>query len=83
MADLPVPYADLSERWWGDFNDVYLVIYPPEREAEVLSVLGPDADEARDLCLTAQKALEKDSYSERARPVLSPGTAGASRRWQG
>jgi hypothetical protein len=44
MADFPVPYEQLSDSWWRDFNYVYLVAYPPEREAEVLSVLGPQAD---------------------------------------
>ena len=44
MADFPLPYEQVSEHWWRDFNYVYLVIYPPEREALVLSVLGPQAD---------------------------------------
>jgi len=46
IPDMPRPYAELSERWWRDFNHLYLVIYPPERETELLAVLGPDADPA-------------------------------------
>lgn len=44
MADLPLPYAELQTRWWRDFNQLYLVLYPPERQAEVYAILGPDAD---------------------------------------
>ena len=59
MADYPVPYADLSERWWRDFNYVYLVAYPPERAAEVLAILGPDADPQANLARAAEKALDE------------------------
>ena len=57
--DLPLPYTELSERWWRDFNYVYLVIYPPEREAEVMSILGPNASEAYGYQSAAQRALEE------------------------
>jgi tetratricopeptide (TPR) repeat protein len=30
---------------WRSFNFVFVVVYPPEREAEVLELLGPYADE--------------------------------------
>lgn len=43
LPNLPVPYAELETAWWRDFNRLYLVVYPPEREADVLSLLGPDA----------------------------------------
>jgi hypothetical protein len=57
--DVPTPYAELSERWWRDFNYVYLVIYPPEREAEVMAILGPRSDEAYSYQSAAQRALEE------------------------
>jgi tetratricopeptide (TPR) repeat protein len=44
VPDMPQPYDKLETRWWRDFNHLYLVIYPPERETELLSILGPDAD---------------------------------------
>lgn len=44
--DVMVPYASMDGSWWRDFNYVYIVIYPPGREAEVLSILGPQADVA-------------------------------------
>jgi hypothetical protein len=55
----PLPYAELSERWWRDFNYVYLVIYPPEREAEVMSILGQRADQTFSFQTAAQRAQEE------------------------
>ncbi len=59
MADLPLPYEQLSQRWWRDFNYIYLVIYPPEREAEVLSILGPHADPAYNIQHAAALAAQE------------------------
>jgi hypothetical protein len=53
-SDYPLGYEDLN-RYWRAFNHVYVVIYPLEREAEVLAILGPHADEAYNL----QHAVEK------------------------
>jgi tetratricopeptide (TPR) repeat protein len=44
MADYPIPYEDVEQRWWRDFNYLYLVIYSPEREAELFELLGPQAE---------------------------------------
>ena len=49
MADYPIPYEDVEERWWRDFNYLYLVIFPPEREAELIELLGPQADREQNL----------------------------------
>jgi hypothetical protein len=54
MPDFPLPYEQLSERWWRDFNYVFLLVYPPEREAEALQLLGAHAD----LAQSYQRALE-------------------------
>lgn len=45
MPDFPLPYQTVEERW-RDFNFVYIVIYSPEREAEVFSILGAQSDPA-------------------------------------
>ncbi|MCS6911117.1 MAG: C39 family peptidase, partial [Anaerolineales bacterium] len=45
LPDLPVPYVELEQAWWRDFNYQYLMVYPPEREAEVFALLGPDGNE--------------------------------------
>lgn len=44
QPDSPLPYSELNP-WWRNFNYLYLVIYPPEEEAQVLFILGPQADE--------------------------------------
>jgi len=56
--DLPVAYEDFGPRWWRDFNYVYVLIYPAERQAEVLRLLGQRADEAASYRLAEQRALE-------------------------
>ncbi len=43
--DLPVPYEEFLEGW-RSFDYLFMVVYPPEREAEVLDLLGPWADRA-------------------------------------
>ena len=42
--NLQVPSQDLLNGW-RSFNYIYMVAYPPEREAEVMAILGADADE--------------------------------------
>lgn len=51
-----VPYTELSERWWRDFNYVYVVIFPEEKTADVLAILGPNGDEQENARLAAAKA---------------------------
>src|SRR5258708_19198632 len=36
-------YEDIDHRWTA-FNRLYIVIYPPDRQDELASILGPDAD---------------------------------------
>jgi hypothetical protein len=58
MANLPVPYADM-ENYWRQFNYLYIVVYPPERESEVMAILGPQADETYNYQYAAKKASEE------------------------
>jgi Peptidase_C39 like family len=58
MANLPVDYADLVA-YWRAFNFLYLVIYPPDREAEVMGLLGPHADEDYNNQAAAQLASDE------------------------
>ena len=53
--DITLTYEN-HYRYWRAFNHVYVVIYPLEREAEVLAILGPQADEANNLQHTVEKA---------------------------
>jgi hypothetical protein len=39
----PVSYATVAQ-FWRHFNYVYVVVFPPERSAEVSSILGPQMD---------------------------------------
>lgn len=57
--DQPMPYDELGGHWWRDFNYVYLVIYPPEREPELQTLLGERADETESYRLAEQRALEE------------------------
>ncbi|HEY3313086.1 MAG TPA: tetratricopeptide repeat protein, partial [Anaerolineales bacterium] len=41
---------------WRAFNYIYLVVYPPEREAEVQAILGADWDETTSYQNAAQRA---------------------------
>jgi hypothetical protein len=58
MPDLPVKYVDVEE-YWQHFNYLYIVIYPEDREAEVLEILGPQADENYNLEYTARLASDE------------------------
>ncbi len=58
MADLPVPYDELLS-YWRAFNYTYLVIYPPERNDEVLALLGSDADETEAYAAAARRASDE------------------------
>jgi hypothetical protein len=63
----PVPYDEI-ERLWPHFNYVYVVIYPEEREAEVLTILGPRADPAASFAHaaeTARRMIDTSSGLER------------------
>ncbi len=57
--DTPMTYDELARGWWRDFNYVYLVIYPPERQLELQRLLGSRLDEAYSYQLAAQKALDE------------------------
>ena len=56
--DEEVPYSEL-ETHWRAFNNAYILIYPPEQETEVLTLLGPDADESASYQRAAQQASEE------------------------
>jgi tetratricopeptide (TPR) repeat protein len=58
LPDLPVPYEQVEE-FWRDFNNTYLIIYPPEQETNVLSLLGQDADEVENIQSAAQHARQE------------------------
>jgi hypothetical protein len=61
----PVPYEFIAQ-FWRHFNFTYVAIFPPERVAEVQSILGPNSDPQTNFQLAAELALmEAGSLSGR------------------
>jgi tetratricopeptide (TPR) repeat protein len=58
LPDFPVPYEMVQARW-RDFNNTYIIVYPTERESDVISLLSEDADEIANIQSAAQHALEE------------------------
>jgi len=57
-ADFKVPY-DQFINGWRSFNYTYLIIYPLDKESQVMAILGPDADELENYRRAAQKASDE------------------------
>ncbi len=61
--DFPVTYAEM-EKGMRAFNGVFIVIYPPDREADVNALLGPYAEEqSADQIALKRADMEKDSLT--------------------
>jgi tetratricopeptide (TPR) repeat protein len=63
--NFPVPYDEfMSSEAWLSFDNIFIVVYAPEREAELMNVLGTYADEAwaaRQALSIAEEHLETSS----------------------
>lgn len=60
-----VPYETIAQ-FWRHFDFVYVVIFPPERAAQVQSILGPNSDPLWNFQAAAELALaEANSLSGR------------------
>ena len=53
-----VSYEEMT-RGWRSFNYTFITIYPPEKEAEVMALLGPYADDTTANQLAAQIASDE------------------------
>lgn len=53
--DLPVKYTEVAQ-FWRHFDYTFMIIYPADREAAVMSLLGPLADETASFQAAAQRA---------------------------
>ena len=62
-ADQKIAYQKLDE-YWHSFNHVYILLYPPEQEEKVKSILGEDWDERSN----RQRALQKAQDDVDANP---------------
>lgn len=56
--DQVMGYEDLVTNWRA-FNFTYLVVYPDERRAEVMAILGPHSDEGYNNRYAAQRASDE------------------------
>lgn len=60
---------DHVNEFWHHFNRVYIVLYAPEREAELMTLLGSDADEAQNWANALERARadtiahQEDAYN--------------------
>jgi tetratricopeptide (TPR) repeat protein len=57
-ANYHQPYTEFISEW-RSFNYLYLVVYPMEKENDVLNLLGRDADKARNFRNALQKAQDE------------------------
>jgi hypothetical protein len=62
-AGMAIPYAEF-DRDWQNFNRVFIVLYLPEREGELVSIIGDLADVTR----AAEIAYEEARQEARANP---------------
>jgi hypothetical protein len=53
--DYRISYDRIMQEWQG-FNYIFLVVYPPERESEVMELLGEHADATRANQIAAEQA---------------------------
>lgn len=68
LQGLRESYSLIEEYWWH-FNNTYIVLYAPEREAELMSLLGDAADE--------DKAYQLAGTAAQARAQADPDDAWA------
>jgi hypothetical protein len=61
--DYPVSYADFTSEWRA-FNYVFLVIYPQEKESDLMAVLGDLADENVAFRRAAQIAADEANKTD-------------------
>jgi len=83
--NFPIPYDEFMEGW-RSFNYVFVVVYPSERENEVLSALGPlaDADSAARVSLRrAETEGQRLSGIDRFFAYFNAGTSHVALRQYG
>lgn len=69
LPGFEVTYADMEKNWRA-FNFVFLVVYPPEKQNDVLNALGPLADETLAYQTAYQRAVKETTTLTDARDVF-------------
>jgi tetratricopeptide (TPR) repeat protein len=59
-VDYKIPYADIEKEWQG-FNYVFVVIYPPDQQEHLNSILGDYTDEEKANRISLDKASAETS----------------------
>ena len=57
-TDFTIPYSEVLFHWQA-FNYIYVLLYPPEREQEVIALLGSQWDETSNNQYAAQKSSDE------------------------
>jgi hypothetical protein len=74
--DHPMNYSYLQDTWWRHFNYRFIIVYPAEKEADLIGVLGKFADAEESLAHAAGIALrelEQLKGRERVLCLVQPG----------
>jgi tetratricopeptide (TPR) repeat protein len=58
LPGFTVTYKDMEKNWRA-FNFVFLVVYPPEKQNDVLNAIGPLADETQAYQSAYQRAMQE------------------------
>jgi tetratricopeptide (TPR) repeat protein len=75
--NFPIPYDEFIEGW-RSFNFLFVVVFPSERESEVMTLLGPLADvsaAARHALIVAQEESQRLSGIDRFFSYFNIGTS--------
>jgi len=54
LGDITMSYDEIS-RYWDQFDDIYLVVYPYDKTEEVVNILGPQWDQEYNLRFASSK----------------------------
>ncbi len=81
--NLPMGYEELAMGWWRDFNYVYILIFPVDRQEQAEQILGARIDPSYSYQVAAQNAIAETSNPTGSRPVLCMVQPGSQPCWSG
>ncbi len=77
---IQMSYEDI-EMYWAQFDDIYMVIFPYEREQEVHAILGQQMDDAYNKQYALDQVTARLYTTKGGRDLFLPGIAGGVRLW--
>ena len=63
LGDITMSYDEIS-RYWDQFDDIYLVVYPYDKTEEVASILGPQWDKDYNLRFALEQTTARIDHLE-------------------